>query len=50
VFFVLVGELLFLDENRQLVWQENWKTSAERYRNYCAENGIEAKDITSFTG
>jgi 2,4'-dihydroxyacetophenone dioxygenase len=49
VFFVLVGELLFLDENKQLVWQENWKTSAERYRNYCAENGIDAQDITSFT-
>ena len=49
VFFVLVGELLFFDEDgRTLLWQENWKTSLERYTTYCAENGLEPHDLTSF--
>jgi quercetin dioxygenase-like cupin family protein len=49
VFFFLVGELLFFNEDKQLLWQENWKTSVERYTNYCREHGIEPQDITSFT-
>jgi 2,4'-dihydroxyacetophenone dioxygenase len=49
VFFYLVGELLFFDENGQLAWQENWKTSIERYTNFCREHGLEVQDITSFT-
>lgn len=49
VFFYLVGELLFFDENHQLVWQENWKASIERYSNYCDAQGIEPQPITSFT-
>ena len=49
IFLILIGELLFLDENGQLLAQENWKTSAERYRSYCEEHGLEPKAITSFT-
>lgn len=49
VFFYLVGELLFFNEEKQLLWQENWKTSIERYSNYCDEHDLEKVDITSFT-
>jgi 2,4'-dihydroxyacetophenone dioxygenase len=48
VFFYLVGELLFLAENKKILWQENRKTSIERYRSYCAANGITARDLTSW--
>jgi 2,4'-dihydroxyacetophenone dioxygenase len=45
---VLVGELLFLDEEGNIIARENWKTSMERYQAYCDANGIEARDLTSF--
>lgn len=49
MFLILVGDLLFLDENGQIIAQENWKTSAARYGAYCEEHGLEPKAITSFT-
>jgi quercetin dioxygenase-like cupin family protein len=49
IFLILVGELLFLDDDGQIIAQENWKTSAARYRSYCEEHGLEPKAITSFT-
>jgi 2,4'-dihydroxyacetophenone dioxygenase len=48
VFFILVGELLFLDDDKKILWSENHKTSIERYTNYCAENGIEPRDLSSW--
>lgn len=48
IFFILVGELLFLDEDKKILWQENHKTSIERYTAYCEANGIEARDLTSW--
>ena len=48
VFFFIVGELLFIDENNTILWQENHKTSIERYTNYCASQGIPARDLTSW--
>jgi hypothetical protein len=48
LFLILVGDLLFLDENGQIIAQENWKTSAARYRAHCEENGLEPVAITSF--
>ncbi len=48
VFFLLVGELLFLDQDNKILWQENHKTSIERYTNYCAANGITPRDLTSW--
>jgi quercetin dioxygenase-like cupin family protein len=48
VFFVIVGELLFLDDDGNIMARENWKTSIERYEAYCEANGIEAQDLTSF--
>jgi 2,4'-dihydroxyacetophenone dioxygenase len=49
VFFVIVGELLFVDEEGNILARENWKSSMERYRAYCEANGLEARDLTSFT-
>ena len=49
VFFVIVGELLFLDESQTtILWKEDWKTSIQRYTDYCAAEGIEVQDLTSF--
>ncbi len=48
VFFFLVGELLFLDQDNKILWQENHKTSVERYTNYCAANGITPRDLTKW--
>jgi 2,4'-dihydroxyacetophenone dioxygenase len=48
VFFILVGELLFLDEDKKILWSENHKTSIERYTNYCEANGIEPRDLSSW--
>jgi quercetin dioxygenase-like cupin family protein len=50
VFFVIIGELLFLDGDGNIIARENWKTSIERYENYCREHGLEAQDLTSFEG
>ncbi len=43
------GDLLYFDENDNLFAIENWKSGVERYLAYCKANGIEAKDITSFS-
>jgi 2,4'-dihydroxyacetophenone dioxygenase len=48
VFFVIFGELLFLDDDGNIMARENWKTSIERYEAYCEANGIEARDLTNF--
>ena len=48
VFFVIIGELLFLDGDGDIIARENWKTSIERYENFCREHGLEIQDLTSF--
>jgi hypothetical protein len=50
VFFVIIGELLFLDGDGNIIARENWKTSIERYENHCREHGLEIQDLTSFEG
>ena len=46
---MIVGELLFLDDDGNIVARENWRTSLERYEAYCEENDLEVQDLTSFT-
>ncbi|MDG9924425.1 MULTISPECIES: 2,4'-dihydroxyacetophenone dioxygenase family protein [unclassified Pseudomonas] len=46
---IVQGDLLYFDENDNLFAIENWKSGVERYLAYCKANGIEAKDITSFS-
>lgn len=48
IFFILVGELLFLDADNKILWSENHKTSIERYLGYCEANGITPRDLTSW--
>lgn len=38
----------FIDESNTILWQENHKTSIERYMNYSAAQGIPARDLTSW--
>ena len=42
------GDLLFLDDKDNIVAQENWKTSLQRYLAYCEQHGIKPKDLTAF--
>ena len=42
------GDLLFLDDKDNIVVQENWKTSLQRYLAYCKQHVIEPKDLTAF--
>ena len=50
VFFVIVGELLFFDaDGKTVLWQENHKTSLERYNSYCEANGITPRDLTDWS-
>ncbi len=50
MFVVLQGELIYLDENEQILATENWRTAMERYLAYCQDNGLEPRDLTSFNG
>jgi hypothetical protein len=42
----MIGELLFLDQDNKILWQENYKTSIDRYTRYCADNDIPVGDLT----
>ena len=48
IFFVIVGELLFLDPDGNIVARENHLTSMERYLAYCRGHGIEPQDLTEY--
>lgn len=50
VFLVVVGELLFFDEDGGLIWQGSWRTSLERYVDYCAEHPLGRHDLTGLVG
>ncbi|MCY1235414.1 hypothetical protein D9M72_480290 [compost metagenome] len=45
---IVSGDLIFVDENDKVLAIENWKTSLQRYMNYCEANGIEPQDLTAF--
>lgn len=50
MFVVLQGELVYLDNEDNVLAVENWRTSMDRYLAYCKENGLEARDLTAFEG
>ena len=45
---IVVGDLIFLDDNDKVMAIENWKTGVERYLAYCKGAGIVPRDITAF--
>ncbi|PPE75315.1 cupin [Solimonas fluminis] len=47
---IIVGELVYLDQEDRVIAIENWKTSMQRYLAYCQANGIEPQDLTAFSG
>ncbi|MCL6698057.1 2,4'-dihydroxyacetophenone dioxygenase family protein [Sphingomonas sp. NSE70-1] len=47
-FVIVVGDLVFMDENDNVLAIENWKTGLQRYLAYCEANGIEPRDLTAF--
>jgi 2,4'-dihydroxyacetophenone dioxygenase len=49
-FNIVAGELLYLDEKDNIIAVENWKTSMDRYLNYCKAHGITPKDLSTFEG
>lgn len=48
MFFLVVGELEFVDDDGNLLARENWRTGLQRYHAYCEANGIEPQDLTTF--
>ena len=48
VFLVIAGELLFFDENGDVVARENDLTAMERYLAYCREHGIAPRDLSEY--
>jgi 2,4'-dihydroxyacetophenone dioxygenase len=44
----VVGDLLFVDENDNVLAIENWKTGLQRYLAYCEQHGLTPKDLTAF--
>ena len=47
---IVVGDLIFVDENGTVLAMENWRTMVERYLGYCEANGLTPQDVTSFAG
>lgn len=47
---ITTGNLLYYDEAGNIAAIEDWRTAVQRYLNYCEAQGIEAKDVTAFTG
>ncbi|RZL89662.1 MAG: cupin [Variovorax sp.] len=45
---IVVGDLVFLGENDQVLAIENWKTAVQRYEAYCMAADIQPRDITAF--
>jgi hypothetical protein len=46
---IVVGDLIFLGENDQVLAIENWKTGLERYLAYCEQAGLQPRDLTAFS-
>ncbi len=49
-FNIVAGELLYLDDKDNIIAVENWKTSMDRYLDYCKANDIKPKDLSTFEG
>jgi quercetin dioxygenase-like cupin family protein len=45
---IIQGELLFVNDNGQVLAAENWKSGWDRYAAFCHANGIVPKDLTAF--
>jgi quercetin dioxygenase-like cupin family protein len=49
-FNIVAGELLYLDEQDNIIAVENWKTSMDRYLAYCQANDLRPMDLSAFSG
>jgi 2,4'-dihydroxyacetophenone dioxygenase len=47
-FNIVKGELVYLDDNDNVLAVETWKTALTRYLDFCKANGLTPKDLTSF--
>ena len=45
---ITTGDLIYFGEDGQMAAIENWRTAVDRYLAYCAEHGIEPRDVTHF--
>lgn len=46
---IVVGDLVLLGEDGQVLAIENWKTSLRRYLTFCERAGIAPRDLTAFS-
>ena len=47
-FNIVKGELVYMDENNNVLAVETWKTAMTRYLDHCKANGLAPRDLTSF--
>lgn len=47
-FTIIDGALEFKDENGKTLFTSNWRTTLEKYHEYCMENSIEPVDVARF--
>lgn len=45
---IVVGDLIFMDADDQILAIENWRSMLARYQAWCEAAGIEPRDITAF--
>jgi quercetin dioxygenase-like cupin family protein len=45
---IIQGELLYLNEQKQVIAIENWRSGWDRYAAYCKANNLEPRDLTAF--
>jgi quercetin dioxygenase-like cupin family protein len=45
---IIVGELIFLDDQNRVMAIESWKTAMECYLAHCRKHRIEPRDLTAF--
>jgi hypothetical protein len=46
---IVLGDLLFTDDQGRVRAIENWKTGLDRYLAHCKEHGIAPRDLTAFS-
>jgi quercetin dioxygenase-like cupin family protein len=49
-FNIVVGDLIFMDANDNILAIENWKSMMQRYLAHCEAKGLTPVDLTSFAG
>jgi 2,4'-dihydroxyacetophenone dioxygenase len=45
---LVIGDLVFMDDDGEVLAVENWKTGLDRYLEHCRSSGIAPRDLTNW--